>query len=352
LNAAFAARWTPEQVRGDGWKHCAASLFHCGKALLAVAALAFTPLAAAAPAPFKLAWPLACTLGQTCAIQHYVDDDPGPEAHDYACKGRTYPKHDGTDIRLTSMALERRGVNVLAAAPGTVLRVRDGVRDISMRDLPPGALANRECGNGLVIDHGGGWETQYCHLRQGSLVVRSGDTVVAGSVLGKVGLSGDTEFPHLHLTVRKNGKAVDPFAFGAPVGACRAGRSLWANTPPYREGQVLVAGFAAGPVEMNDVQDRGTDQPRPDRNSPLVAFVQAIGLEAGDVQRLVLQGPDGAVLADGKQPPLDHDKDQQLQFVGRGHAPPAGWPAGQYRASYSVTRAGKIVITAVTRIML
>ena len=174
-------------------------------------------LAAAAPAPaptpsLRLAWPVACKLGQTCAIQNYPDDDPGPAARDYACRGRTYPKHDGTDIRLTSMMLERRGVSVLAAAPGTVLRVRDGIGDVSVRDQPPGSVAGRECGNGLVIDHGGGWETQYCHMRQGSLRVRPGERVSAGAVLGQVGLSGDTEFPHLHLTVRKDGRVVDPFA--------------------------------------------------------------------------------------------------------------------------------------------
>ena len=321
---------------------------------LALLPLAFLAAAGPAPAPLlRLALPIACTLGQNCAIQNYPDDDPGPDARDYACHGRTYAKHDGTDIRLASMMLERRGVDVLAAAPGTVLRLRDGVPDRSIRDQPAGAVAGQECGNGLVIGHDGGWETQYCHLRQGSLAVRPGDRVVAGSVLGKVGLSGDTEFPHLHLTVRKDGKAVDPFAYGAPAGACRVGRSLWAQTPPYREGQVLVAGFAAGPVEMGDVQERGADQqPRPGRTTPLVTFVQAIGLEAGDVQRFVLQGPGGAVLAETTAQPLNHDKAQQLLFIGRGHAPATGWPAGEYRATYSVSRDGRIVLTNIARIVL
>jgi murein DD-endopeptidase MepM/ murein hydrolase activator NlpD len=321
--------------------------------------LALTPLAllgAAAPAPaprLQLAWPVDCRLGETCAIQNYPDEDPSPAARDYTCHGRTYQGHDGTDIRLTSMALERKGVNVLAAAPGTVLRTRDGIEDRSVRDDPSGAVAGKECGNGLVVDNGGGWETQYCHMKQGSLVVRPGEQVTAGSALGQVGLSGNTEFPHLHLTVRKDGKAVDPFAFGAATGSCRAGQSLWRATPAYREGQVLVAGFAARPVQMGDVQERGVDQqPRPGRSTALVAFVQAIGLEAGDFVRLTLAGPDGATLADSTQPPLDHDKAQQLTFVGRGHAPTTGWPAGQYRASYSVKRNGKIVLTNISTLTL
>jgi len=311
--------------------------------------------AAAPPAKpgLRLAWPIGCTLGRTCAIQNYVDDDPGAGALDYDCKHRTYAGHNGVDIRLTSMALERRGVDVLAAAPGRVLRVRDGIEDRSIRDEPAGAVSGVECGNGVVVGHAGGWETQYCHMRRGSVSVRPGDQVAAGAVLGKVGLSGNTEFPHLHITVRKDGKVVDPFAYGAPSGACRAGQSLWRATPAYHAGEVLVAGFATGPVAMRDVQENGPDQaPRPGRRMALVAFVQAIGLEAGDAQRLVLTGPDGALIAQASPPPLDHDKAQQILFVGKGHAPPAGWPAGEYRAAYTVTRAGKNVLTHIAKIML
>ncbi len=324
------------------------------KRLIALLPLALLTAAGPAAKPsLRLGWPVDCVLGKTCAIQNYLDDDPGPAATDYQCAHRTYSGHNGVDIRLVSMALERRGVNVLAAAAGTVLRLRDDMADISIRDQATGAVAGRECGNGLVIAHAGGWETQYCHMRQGSLVVHAGQQVAAGTVLGKVGLSGDTEFPHLHVTVRKDGKVVDPFAYGAPAGACHAGESLWAATPPYRPGEVLVAGFASAPVTMRDIQENGADQPaRPARNAPLVGFVQAIGLEQGDRQHLVLTGPDGTTLADSAAPPLDHDKAQQMLFVGRGHAPPSGWPSGEYRAAYSVTRNGKIVLTHIAKILL
>jgi hypothetical protein len=119
---------------------------------------------------------------------------------------------------------------------------------------------------------------------------------------------------------------------------------LWAATPPYRDGEILVVGFAGAPVTMAQVQDAGSDlSPRPARGTALVAFVQTIGLQAGDVQRLIVQGADGAVLADSREAPLERDKAQYLLFTGR-KAQPAGWPAGSYRAAYSVTRAGKIVI--------
>ncbi len=68
-----------------------------------------------------------------------------------------------------------------------------------------------DCGNGLVIDHGDGWQTQYCQRKQGSVRGNNGQTVAAGDVLGQVGLSGRTLFPHLHISARKDGETVGPF---------------------------------------------------------------------------------------------------------------------------------------------
>ena len=160
----------------------------------------------------RLAFPVACDIGKTCEVQNFVDRDPGPSAKDYRCGSQTYQDHGGVDIRLRDMAAQAAGVNVLAAAPGRVARLRDGVADISVK--APGAppLAGQDCGNGVVIDHGDGWETQYCHLARGSVMVKQGDQVAAGQPMARIGLSGNTEYPHLHLTVRNAGGMVDPFA--------------------------------------------------------------------------------------------------------------------------------------------
>lgn len=296
-----------------------------------------------------LVLPIACKLGQNCAIQNYVDLDPSPAASDYRCGSRTYDKHSGVDFRLQSMAQQRRGVAVLAAADGTVLRGRDGVADISVKEAGKDAVANMECGNGLVIRHAGGLETQYCHMAKGSIAVKPGQQVKAGTPIGKVGLSGNSEYPHLHFTVRMNGTVVEPFAAGIAPGQCSGGQSLWAPAAglanAYKAGEVLNAGFATGPVTMASVQENGVDQtPRPTRAAPaLVAFVQAIGLKGGDVQRITLLAPDGSVIADNRGQPLDRDKAQTLLFSGK-KTPTAGWPAGRYVGHYVVERKGKPVI--------
>src|SRR5689334_2100587 len=126
------------------------------------------PAAATQTAPPSLSFPLACTLGKTCEIQHYVDRDPGPGTRDYRCGPQTYEGHSGIDIRLMDMAAQRRGVSVLAAAPGRVVRLRDGVVERVIGQPGAADVNSQECGNGVVIDHGGGWETQYCHMAKDS----------------------------------------------------------------------------------------------------------------------------------------------------------------------------------------
>ena len=77
-------------------------------------------------------------------------------------------------------------------------------------------------------------------------------------------------------------------------------------------------------------------------SAALLAFVRAIGLRKGDVQRIVLNGPHGEIV-EHAAPPLDQNKDQALYEVGR-KKPALGWEPGEYKATYTVTRDGKAVI--------
>lgn len=297
-------------------------------------------------APF-LAFPVDCDLGEDCAIQNYVDVDPTPAAHDHTGGSRSYDGHNGTDIRLLSMDEQRAGVSVLAAAAGTVVRSRDGIEDASVRRRGREAVANQECGNGVVIDHGDGWETQYCHMAEGSIAVRPGQRVQAGARLGDVGLSGLTEYPHLHFTVRKDGEVVDPFA---PKGAGLSDRSrnLWSaqEVNAYHSREILNAGFSGAPPSMEDVVEHGARvAPRPAVTSgALVAFVQVMGLKAGDIQRLVLRSPSGQTLASNEAQALARDQAQSLLFVGK-KKPADGWQPGRYKAEYRVLSGGKPVLS-------
>lgn len=322
-------------------------------ALLLAALAVGTARAEEARAPaISLHLPLACEPGRTCFVQHYVDRDAGPGARDYACGSRTYDGHNGTDFRVRTGAEARgRAGLVLAVAPGRVLRVRADMADGRVRGADAAEIKGAECGNGLVVAHADGWESQYCHMARNSLVVRPGDTVAAGQPLGQVGLSGMTEFPHLHLTLRHGGQVVDPFAPGSPPDSCDPaapgrGGTLWepkaAALLGYQAGSVLNAGFADGPVSMEGVETDTLRVPGADSGA-LVAYVRAIGLETGDVQSLVLTDPAGAVVARSVQPALERPRAQSLLFVGR-KRPAEGWPPGAYTARFQVERAGRVAL--------
>lgn len=317
-------------------------------ATLSIVALAVTlsPPAGSAPARPSLGLPLACEPGRTCEVQHYVDRDPGAGVKDYRCGTMTYDKHNGIDIRVPDMAAQRAGVVVLAAAPGRVARLRDGVADVSIRAPGAPSVANAECGNGVVVDHGDGWETQYCHMARGSIGVKVGDAVAAGAPIGRVGLSGNTEFPHLHVVVRHNGQVVDPFA---PDGAAACGKAqapLWraeaAAKLSYRAGAVLNAGFTSAQLTMEQLEAGGL--PRVTAASPLLlAYGRGIALLPGDEVEIELKGPDGTVLAKTRRPPLARWRAQDLVYVGK-RRPATGWPRGTYVADYRVWRAGAVAI--------
>jgi hypothetical protein len=304
--------------------------------------------AASLPGAPRLALPIACVPGRTCEIQNYVDRDPGPGAKDYRCGARTYEAHSGLDIRLPDMAAQKAGVDVLAAADGKVLRVRDGVADVSVWDVGAAAVKDQECGNGLVVEHAGGLSTQYCHMAKGSLKVRPGDLVKTGTPLGRVGLSGNTEYPHLHMTVRQNNVVIDPFAPGpgSGPGQCGTGEDLWRPEARaallYKARTVLNAGFTTGAVTMTQLEAGGLA--RPNASTPaLVVYIRALGLQAQDVQSLTLLDPAGKVLAVSTSEPLPRDQAQRLLFVGKPR-PTAGWAKGRYRASYTVKHSGAVVL--------
>ncbi|UVF19834.1 M23 family metallopeptidase [Microvirga terrae] len=302
----------------------------------------------AAAQEISLRLPVTCEIGRTCFIQHYVDRDPSPAASDYQCGTLTYDTHDGTDIRVPTMAAQKAGIDVVAAADGKVASTREGVADVAVTPQTREAISRIGCGNAVVIDHGNGWRTAYCHMAKGSVTVRSGQEVKAGDRIGRIGLSGLTEFPHLHFTLIKDGKPVDPFAYGAPEKSCGGGTSLWEaslqRALAYQGGSVLNKGFAPGPVTMEAIESGAADQDTPTTRSPaLVAYVRAIGLKGGDVQTLTLFDPDGKPLAQNKAPPLDRDKAQWMAFSGV-KQPPGGFRPGLYRAVYRVERDGKPAI--------
>jgi len=177
----------------------------------------------------------------------YLDHDPGGGVRDHACGLKAYDGHRGVDILLRNFQVQDSGVAVIAAADGTVTWVSDGLFDRSTTwDGTSGF------GNAVEISHPGGLSTIYGHLRRGSVAVTQGQSVQRGALLGLVGSSGRSNWPHLHFEVRKGGVSVDPFA-----GECSSTKSLWADQLAYQDAfMVTDAGLTDQPATRSVLLER------------------------------------------------------------------------------------------------
>lgn len=98
-------------------------------------------------------------------------------------------RHKGLDIAAP------RGTAVTATAPGKT------------------SFAGTQKGYGklVIIDHCNGYETAYAHLD--TILTSCSSPVRRGTIIGRLGATGNATGPHLHYEVRRNGLALDPAPF-------------------------------------------------------------------------------------------------------------------------------------------
>ena len=284
--------------------------------------------------------PVDCQLGETCYIQNYVDTLPAQgRVADFACGPLSYDGHKGTDFALHSEAQMAKGVAVIAAADGVVRGVRDEMPDTGLTPDTASALEGRECGNGIVIDHGDGWISQYCHLKRGSVSVQKGQGIKEGQPLGLIGFSGRTEFPHLHFAVRNHEQVIDPFDPGGTSACSIAENSLWKVPSPYQAGGLLDLGFASKVPDFSEVKAGTAHREKlTAKSDAIVLWVYTFGTRKGDIIRFKFDGPQGVV--------FEHetrlDKTQALAFRAAGKRRTIdAWPEGAYAGVASLWRKGQ-----------
>jgi hypothetical protein len=185
-------------------------------------------------------------------------------------------------------------------------------------------------------------------MRRGSIRVRRGQRVRAGQILGLVGLSGKTEFPHLHFQIQLDKKTIDPFVGLARKAACGPGQSpLWAPATlariPYRRSAIFNAGF-----HDSNVDQRGASQGHyrakrlfaPVKNLHLWAEIWRI--RPGDKVVFTLLDHDGKKLATrGVQIKIEKPARRPLLLGTRFTRKKGIWPKGAYGGRVVLGRAGR-----------
>ena len=216
----------------------------------------------------------------------YLDHDPGGGARDHTCGSKAYDGHTGVDILLRNFQVQDSGVPVIAAADGTVSWVRDGYPDRSTTWYDGGGY-----GNAVEISHPGGLSTIYGHLRLGSIAVKLGDTVQRGALLGLVGSSGMSNWPHLHFEVRKGGVALPPFA-----GECSPTKSRWAKQLAYQNAfMVTDAGLTVQPPTLAALLERPPTLSAFPLNAAGFRFWLQVANQPAALIRYELRAPGGAL---------------------------------------------------------
>ncbi len=96
------------------------------------------------------------------------------------------------------------GMDLLAGTGTEVLAAADGVVEKATRK-------GKKDGNSIIINHKNGYVTKYMNL--GDIVVRQGQKVQQGAMIGRIGMSGMSFAPHLHYEVWYNDEMMDPMNY-------------------------------------------------------------------------------------------------------------------------------------------
>lgn len=272
----------------------------------------------------KLGLPLDCELNKTCWVMNYVDFDTADNAtKDPACLNRTYDTHKGTDFAILDEKAMIDGVPVIATKDGIVRRFRDGENDNwkTNADLDLIKQERKECGNAILIDHNDDTTSIYCHLRQNSITVTKGQRIKKGDSIGLVGMSGFTEFPHLHYGLIEDGKIIDPFTGASTEKECglNNAKPLWERdlNLTYKPFVIQAAEFSTTIPTLDSIGRNATGTTQISlQDDNLVFWTVLLGVRTGDIIEMDIFDANNKLLVEEKII-QKKNRARQLYYIGK-----------------------------------
>ncbi len=168
--------------------------------------------------------------------QRYALDLVRYDQEEHARTGRLVLHRGDPSVPTSYLAY---GEPVRSVADGKVVRVVDGLPDMP---IGPPSNAENPAGNHVVVHHGRRGFGYYAHLAPGSPTVTEGEVVAEGTILGKVGNSGNTSSPHLHFHMADGPELYGSRARGIgfrDLSIAGRGRSVLPVHP--RDGEIVTA---------------------------------------------------------------------------------------------------------------
>jgi hypothetical protein len=167
-----------------------------------------------------------------------------------------------------------------------------------------------------------------------------------GRCPGFVGLSGNTEFPHLDFSVSKNGKQLDPFN-PERVGCGAERTTLWTasvmNSLHYQATGLLISGFSDTPAEREIAEDGGYGRTFISATAESIDYwFELFGVRTNDHVSVAVYGPDQKMIARLEK---DYPRNMAVLFSSTGRRRQAAlWPKGTYSAHLKLIRDGKTIV--------
>lgn len=144
--------------------------------------------------PFQEEW-LVFWGGNNVLFNYHYEYENMRYAYDLVKESNGYSYEGDPKLNESYYAFNE---DVLAPADGVVVDAVDGIAD----NKPVGTMNEAQpAGNVVTIRHSNGEFSTIAHLRNGSVLVKAGDKVSAGQLIGKCGNSGNSSEPHIHFQV-------------------------------------------------------------------------------------------------------------------------------------------------------